>query len=399
MENIYTKEYKTVIVTVCSQCGSDRVFKDGLRVLGDGSTTQRFLCRDCGYRFSNGHSNSNSLASIKSNSQICAGKVENLTTTTISKIVAGTKNQELKGNLTLYIAKATQKGLAQATIEHNLDNVAWLARTSDLNEPVKVWHKIDNQKSWSSGTKQHHGSAYKNYAKIMKIPIPEDLNFNKWVLSDRLPKYIPTEIEVNQLISGCNRKTSTMLQLLSETGIRSGEAWFLKWENFDFDRKILTLNAENCEKKGIPRQFKISDKLIAMLNTFKAQNKTNPYIWNVGTRKLQNFRTVFCVQRKQLARKLQNPNLTRITLHTFRHFYACKLYHETKDLLLVSARLGHRNIQNTMVYTRLVEWEQPDAWNVRRPATQKEEDELIGAGFEYVRYDDKLQMPIYRKRK
>jgi integrase len=100
-----------------------------------------------------------------------------------------------------------------------------------------------------------------------------------------------------------------------------------------------------------------------------------------------------------LAFKLQNPNLRKITMHTFRHFYACKLYHSTKDILLVKERLGHRNIQNTMVYTQIVEWDQPNQWIPRRPTTTKEEDELIEAGFEYVRFDDKLNVPIYRKRK
>ena len=66
-----------------------------------------------------------------------------------------------------------------------------------------------------------------------------------------------------------------MLQLLLETGIRSGEAWLLKWENFDFERKTLTLNTENCEKKGIPLQFKISDKLIAMLNLLKQKQRVH----------------------------------------------------------------------------------------------------------------------------
>jgi hypothetical protein len=52
-----------------------------------------------------------------------------------------------------------------------------------------------------------------------------------------------------------------------------------------------------------------------------------------------------------------------------------------------------------MVYTSLVEWEETDQYTVRRPATTIEEDQLIEAGFEYVRYDDKLEVPIYRKRK
>ena len=51
-----------------------------------------------------------------------------------------------------------------------------------------------------------------------------------------------------------------------------------------------------------------------------------------------------------------------------------------------------------MVYTQLVEWDQEE-YTVRRPATTKEEDELIQAGFEYVRFDDRENAPIYRKRK
>jgi len=52
-----------------------------------------------------------------------------------------------------------------------------------------------------------------------------------------------------------------------------------------------------------------------------------------------------------------------------------------------------------MVYTRLVDWDQPDNWTVKRPQISKEEDELIEAGFEYVCFDDRMEMPIFRKRK
>jgi transposase-like protein len=36
----------------CPQCGSRLLYKDGLRCLADGSSIQRYLCRNCGYRFS-----------------------------------------------------------------------------------------------------------------------------------------------------------------------------------------------------------------------------------------------------------------------------------------------------------------------------------------------------------
>ena len=36
----------------CPECGSKRVWRDGVRHLKDGRTVQRWLCRSCGYRFS-----------------------------------------------------------------------------------------------------------------------------------------------------------------------------------------------------------------------------------------------------------------------------------------------------------------------------------------------------------
>ncbi len=36
----------------CPECGSQKLYKDGLRYLTDGSSVQRWLCRLCGYRFS-----------------------------------------------------------------------------------------------------------------------------------------------------------------------------------------------------------------------------------------------------------------------------------------------------------------------------------------------------------
>ncbi|MFW6117848.1 MAG: hypothetical protein ACOC6G_04605, partial [Thermoproteota archaeon] len=36
----------------CPECGSGKVWKDGLRYLKDGATVQRWLCQECAYRFS-----------------------------------------------------------------------------------------------------------------------------------------------------------------------------------------------------------------------------------------------------------------------------------------------------------------------------------------------------------
>jgi site-specific recombinase XerD len=367
---------------------------DGQRFLGSGEAIQRFLCKVCGLRFSEEHK---VLNKIKTNGKrrVCdlIEESKNLAEPQI-KGLAGVTDADLKGLLTIYMAKAEHQGHAETTIHRNIQNLTWLAAHANLDNPVEVWVAIENQKQWKNGTKQITASAYKHFRKTFNKPIPQDLNFTKWVMSERIP-YVPTERELLDLIANSNYRIAPFLRLLFETGMRSGEAWALKWTDFDLEKKIVTLNAENVEKHGKPRQFKLSDQLIAMLNRLPKKTQT---VW-CGIKSLKVLRSSFSQQRRRLAYKLQNLKLTKITLHTFRHFYATKLYHSTKDILLVKERLGHRNIQSTMVYTSLVEWDEPDKWTVRRPSTTKEEDELLEAGFEYVRFDDKLNVPIYRKRK
>ena len=63
----------------------------------------------------------------------------------------------------------------------------------------------------------------------------------------------------------------------------------------------------------------------------------------------QNFNYL----RKVAARKLGNPRLLEITFITFRHWFGTMEYHKTKDILHVQRLLGHRNIQNTLIYIDL----------------------------------------------
>ena len=60
--------------------------------------------------------------------------------------------------------------------------------------------------------------------------------------------------------------------------------------------------------------------------------------------------------------------------------------------------LGHKNVQNTLLYTQLISFES-DEWHVAHAQNLEEENKLIEAGFEYVRYSNKDEVAIYRKRK
>ena len=61
-------------------------------------------------------------------------------------------------------------------------------------------------------------------------------------------------------------------------------------------------------------------------------------------------------QRKQIVFKLKNPRLTQITFHTLRHWKATMEYRKTKDILHVKQVLGHKSLDNTMLYTQLIDF-------------------------------------------
>jgi hypothetical protein len=73
-------------------------------------------------------------------------------------------------------------------------------------------------------------------------------------------------------------------------------------------------------------------------------------------------------------------------------------YYKTKDILHVQQVLGHRNIQSTMIYTHLIDFES-DEWHVAHARTLEEEDNLLKAGFEFVRFNEQEKVVLYRKRK
>lgn len=91
-----------------------------------------------------------------------------------------------------------------------------------------------------------------------------------------------------------------------------------------------------------------------------------------------------------------NPELLKIRLYDLRHFYATKLYHNTKNILRVQVCLGHRSIQNTVRYTHLVEFKD-DEYDSATSQTVEEARELVDSGFEFVLEVDGVQ--IFRKRK
>ncbi|MEM2687947.1 MAG: tyrosine-type recombinase/integrase [Thermoproteota archaeon] len=388
----------------CPSCGSNRLFKDGWRKLADGSKAQRYLCRDCGYRFTdpshrNGkiheasylNSSSNTIGIEDEDLSRAGFRSETGVVTLMEKPLSkekgpagGTKPSGDVQSLLLEFAWWMKKeGYAESTITRRVRLLFTLIkRGANLFEPESVKEAIAQQEHWNIKTKE---LAVEAYSCLLKMT-GGSWNPPAYKPVRKLP-FIPTEQEIDQLIAGCNRKTATFLQLLKEAGARCGEAWTLEWIDVDFENRLVRITPE---KGGEPRVVKISEKLISMLNTLP-KNQTRVFQGS-----FRHFARSFRRQRSKIAFKLQNERIKKITFHTLRHWKATTEYYKTKDILHVMKLLGHKNINNTLLYTQLVNFESNE-YHVKTASTTNEIKELLEAGFEYVCEKDGLM--FFRKRK
>ena len=284
-----------------------------------------------------------------------------------------------------YGAQMQSNGRAKETITTAITRLKRLAKLADLNNPEQTKKAIATLTAKNS-TKQTLARIYGEYLKY----IEKQWNPPHYKKENTLP-FIPTETEIDSLISAASPRIAALLQLLKETGARIGEIDFLQWKHIDQERKAITITAE---KGSNSRILPLSNKALAMLNALK---KTTNKVFNSYKHGLRNN---YLTIRKRTAQKLQNPRINNITLHTFRHYKGTMEYHKTKDILHVQVVLGHKNIQSTMIYINLEQalyLTENDQFTCKIAHNETEAIQLIETGFDYI--TDIGQNKLFRKRK
>jgi len=294
----------------------------------------------------------------------------------------------VKGKLVEFSWWMNKQGYAKASIRGYLSCLRTLwSRGANIYDPESIKDVMAKQK-WSANRKRNAINAYSLFLKMQG----QTWEKPRCKVTRKIP-FIPTEAELDALIAGCGKKTATFLRLLKETAMRSGEAKRLQWTNIDSERRIITLN--DPEKGSNPRAWKVTSELIGMLNSLP---KKSLRIFGDGP--INSQKTTFYKARRRLAHKLQNPRLLRISFHTFRHWKATKLYHQTKDPYYVKEFLGHKSIKSTEIYItieRTIFEPSNDEYTVKIAKDPKDIKDLLEAGFEYV--CNKEELVFLRKRK
>ena len=255
-------------------------------------------------------------------------------------------------------------------------------RGADLKNPETVKEVISRQ-PWSEGTKANTVNAIQLFYKYHKIKA----EFPKYKREEKIP-FIPTENEIDQLISATKHQLATFLQVLKETGARCGEALNLKWT--DYNTEAATLNI-TPEKGSNPRGLKISNKLQAMLSTLP---QTSKKIFTYCDKK--SLRRTFERARKRVANNTGNPRILQIHFHTLRHWKATTEFHKTNNLVLVMKILGHKSLSNTQRYIQLLP-DLSDDFVCEVAHNTQEVVKLVEAGYIFVQTIGNEH--IYKKRK
>lgn len=147
------------------------------------------------------------------------------------------------------------------------------------------------------------------------------------------------------------------------TGCRKGEAFALTWNKIDFDKQTVTINQNLTRKiEGQPyaivttktnnsRTIMLPKSLITLLNNYKQnQNiKETDFVFGGSYPLAENTTT------RVFERIIEKSGVKKIHLHCLRHSHASFLISQGESIVMVSKRLGHANIEQTLnTYSHLM---------------------------------------------
>ena len=276
---------------------------------------------------------------------------------------------------------------ANTTIKATGKRLKHLQKNTNLTKPELVKTFIANKKC---------GNAFKEclietYDLLMRsIGLTWKKPFYKRY--DKLPK-IPTEQNINMLISHASPRMALILSMSRDLGSRPIELTWLKVADINLQKGIVSLTGA---KNTVGRNGKIKSNTLEMLKKYitKKHLNLNERIFPTES---ENISESYRKLRNRLAKNLQDPILKTIRLYDFRHFKASMEYHKTKDLLYIKQLLGHKDLRTTLRYTQLLENLGNDEYHCKTAKTIKEATQLIENGFQYITEIDGTK--LFKKRK
>ncbi len=188
----------------------------------------------------------------------------------------------------------------------------------------------------------------------------------KSLTDEELPRFLDMFKEYSVL--------NTIVKVLLYTGMRSGEALGLQWEDIDFERRLITVNhtlsdvggkhfLTTPKTKTSRRTIYMSSDLVEILKEHRRKQHELAFTLRgqfehpemVFTSELGNYKDRSGLN-TSFRRFLKGSEFEFMTLHCLRHTNATLLLNSGVDLKIVSEHLGHSDVGVTAnIYTDVLE--------------------------------------------
>ena len=183
----------------------------------------------------------------------------------------------------------------------------------------------------------------------------------KYVKEIKISKHIPRFLdkkEIKQLFSATDGQINLIMRTFIYTGIRLAELINIRWQDVNFKKKEIILQAhddfqlKDYEVRVIP----IHEDLFKELYPIQKQNGL---VFTNGGGKGLNRR--WLEEKFQQVRK--SAGIEYCKIHDLRHTFASHLVMSGVDLVTVKELLGHSSITTTMIYAHLTKHHRREAIN------------------------------------
>ena len=227
---------------------------------------------------------------------------------------------------------------------------------------------LESDRNNETRTRNHRLAAIKSLAKMIRLLHPEKQKLADTILfipqkrSQRkligflYPDEILKVFETVDLKKTDGVRDYTILNLLDDSGARASEIATLNLDYVDPKNQTLLIRGKGNRQ----RLIKLRPKTLQLINLYIAKYRTSPkpFYQNrlfINQRKEAFTRHgIYRICKKYLSLALSAKRLKHINpAHSFRHSCATRMLCCKNPLSDIQNRLGHENIQSTMIYLKL----------------------------------------------